>query len=358
MIVEEGIEESLRKSLEHDVNKKINFGLIGCSSISSKHIEAINNLKEYCQLVDICDINQEALNRAIETTNARGYLDLNQMLNKSDADCMIVTTPSGLHAEHSIVSAKAGFNVLTEKPMAINLFDAKKMIKEFRRLNKKLFVVKQLRFLKPFMLLKKAIEEQRFGKIYFGNFNVLWTRPQSYYDEAPWRGTYKMDGGGAFINQAIHFIDLISWFMGPIQSLYAFTATQDRNIEAEDSGVVSLKCKSGALVTLNVNMLCYPQNFDTSVTIIGKKGTVKIGGKDLSKVETWIFEDQKDYDKDALANLESNRGHEPLYEDVIRSLSLDIDPMVTGEEGIKSLEIISAIYNSSKSNLPITLSKN
>ena len=200
----------------------------------------------------------------------RGYTDLNDMINNEDLDLVILCTPSGLHAEQTELCAKK-INIITEKPMATNWNDALSMVKACDDENVRLFVVKQNRFNPTLQLLKRALTENRFGKIHMVNLNVFWSRPQSYYDQASWRGTYKYDGG-AFMNQASHYVDLLSWLIGPIQKIHSMMSTF-RNIEVEDTGVLNLKWLNGTLGSMSVTMLTYPKNLEASITIIGERNS-------------------------------------------------------------------------------------
>lgn len=330
--------------------KKLKFALLGASSISAQHLLAFENLKDQCELVDICDINPEALKKISLTNNAKLYEDYEIMLSESKADCVVITTPNGLHAEHSIMAAEAGFHVVTEKPIATRLEDAKTMVSKFTSLDRLLFVVKQLRFLESVRLSKRALDENRLGKIYFIGANVFWTRPQEYYDSAKWRGTFKMDGGGALMNQAIHYLDLLQWLGGSVTEIKSFNKTLARNIEAEDTSINSLKFSSGALGSCNVTMLTYPNNLETSITILGEKGSIKIGGKNINSIQSWILEDIKDYDPKLNLDFEQESCHTIFYRNVINCLNKNGTPAVDGNEAIKSLELVLASYQSSQDN--------
>jgi UDP-N-acetyl-2-amino-2-deoxyglucuronate dehydrogenase len=281
------------------------------------------------------------------------------MLAKCDADAFILTTPSGLHPEQAIEIAKSGKHVITEKPMATRWEDGKRMLKACDEAGVRLFVVKQNRRNVTLQLLKKAIDKKRFGKIYMVNLNVFWTRPQTYYDQGGWRGRWEYDGG-AFMNQASHYVDLVSWLIGPLESLQAYTATLGRDIEAEDTGVISLKWRSGALGSMNVTMLTYPKNLEGSITILGEKGTVKIGGMAVNEVQHWEFEDTDPDDtsvKDASYETTSvyGLGHPLYYDNVINVFLGDAEPETDGREGLKSLEVIIATYLSARDGKRVAL---
>jgi UDP-N-acetyl-2-amino-2-deoxyglucuronate dehydrogenase len=250
-------------------------------------------------------------------------------------------------------------NVLTEKPMATNIESADALIKACDKNNVKLFVVKQNRLNSTMQLLKRAIDKGRFGRIYLAESNVFWQRPQAYYDAEKWRGTWEFDGG-AFMNQASHYVDALYWLLGNVDSVMAYTATMARRIEAEDTGCAILHFRNGIIATINVTMLTYPKNFEGSITIIGEKGTVKIGGVAVNKIEKWEFEDYDDDDRIAQdANYQPPNvygfGHNPYYRNVIDVLLGKDVPSTDGRDGRKSVEIIQAIYRSAKTGKRVSL---
>jgi UDP-N-acetyl-2-amino-2-deoxyglucuronate dehydrogenase len=212
----------------------------------------------------------------------------------------------------------------------------------------RLFVVKQNRRNATLQLLKRAVEKERFGRIYLATINVFWSRPQSYYDSAAWRGTWEFDGG-AFMNQASHYVDLLDWLIGPIESVQAYTGTLARNIEVEDTGVMSVRWRSGALGSVNVTMLTYPKNMEGSITILGEKGTVRVGGVAVNEIQNWEFA-EPDVDDELIkkASYETTSvygyGHPLYYENVIRVLRGEAEPETDGREGLKSLEVLIACY--------------
>jgi UDP-N-acetyl-2-amino-2-deoxyglucuronate dehydrogenase len=243
--------------------------------------------------------------------------------------------------------------------MAITLSAADELVQACDDAGVVLFVVKQNRLNPPVQLLKTAIDKGRFGRIYLANTTVRWTRPQEYYDQAPWRGTWEFDGG-AFMNQASHYVDLIQWLVGPVDSVMAKTATLARKIETEDTGVALLKFRSGALGVIEVTMLTWPRNLEGSITILGEKGTVKIGGTAVNRVEQWAFADYDDDDKrvDAAATNPPNVygfGHTGYYRNVLAVLKSGARPDTDGRAGRKSLELILGIYESAKTGHEVPL---
>lgn len=339
--------------------QKIRFALLGCGRISQKHLDAVCELKSDIDLVAVCDQDKNQAKNVAQKYQCQFYTDYQALLANEKLDLIAICTPSGLHPQHGMQAAQKGIHVLTEKPMATNWVQAVEFVKACRDHNVQLHVVHQNRLNATVQFLKRALAKNRFGKIYDFQVNVFWTRPQDYYDTADWRGTWEWDGG-AFMNQASHYVDLIQYLMGDIEEVAAYTKTLARNIEAEDTGVAILKAKNGALGTLNVTMLTYPQNLEGSFTILGEKGSVRLGGVALNQIEYWQFAD--DDEDDAHVQKSSYEtasvygfGHKGYYKNVIESLRNKKMPQVCGLEGLKSLELILAIYESSKTNQMIHL---
>jgi UDP-N-acetyl-2-amino-2-deoxyglucuronate dehydrogenase len=349
----------MRKFPEPIVNRKIRFALVGCGRIAQNHLSALKQHADRAELVSVCDINNNACNAVAELTGAKPFTKLGSMLSDSNADVVILTTPSGLHADQTVDVAASGRHIITEKPMATRWHDGLRMVKACDDANVRLFVVKQNRRNATLQLLKNAILLGRFGRIYMVNLNVFWTRPQEYYDSAAWRGTWEFDGG-AFMNQASHYVDLLDWLIGPIESLQAYTATLARDIEVEDTGVISIKWRSGALGSMNVTMLTYPKNLEGSITIIGEKGTVRVGGVAVNEIQHWEFsESHEDDEKIKQASYETTSvygfGHPLYFDNVINVLSGKALPETDGREGLKSLEILIATYLSARDGKRIAL---
>ena len=326
----------------------LNIALIGCGRISKNHFEAIAQ-QEDAQVVACCDIIPERAKEAAEKYNIPfGTTKYEEMLKRDDIDLISICTPSGLHPEHGILAARAGKHVLTEKPMACRIEEADKLIKACDEAGVKLFVVLQNRLNPSIQLVRRAFEEGRFGKIYMITSNVFWTRPQNYYDMAPWRGTWALDGG-AFMNQASHYVDMVQWFGGPIAEVKSITATLARNIEAEDTGSAIIRFENGAIGSINVTMLTYPKNLEGSITILGEKGTVRIGGTSMNKIEQWDFIDKEEYD-DEIEQYNTNPtsvygfGHSGYYRNIIDSLYGTAQPISNDQEGMKSLYLLEQIY--------------
>ena len=340
-------------------DRKIRFALVGCGRISANHFDALERHAERAELVGVCDIDRAALDAAMTRTGAPGFGSLEELLARTDADAVILATPSGLHADQAVMVAEAGRHVMTEKPMATSWRDGNQMVEACDRAGVQLFVVKQNRRNATLQLLKRAVQARRFGRIFMVNINVFWSRPQAYYDSAAWRGTWEFDGG-AFMNQASHYVDLLDWLIGPVESVQAFTATLARRIEVEDTGVVSIRWRTGALGSMNVTMLTYPKNLEGSITILGETGTVRVGGVAVNRIDHWEFAEPHPVDELVeQASYETTSvygfGHPAYYDNVIQSLRGEATPETDGREGLRSLEILIATYLSARDGTRVAL---
>ncbi len=341
------------------VGRKISFAVVGCGRISKNHFQSLGKHGERAELVAVCDTDAAALAGAVAATGARGFASLQELLAHSDADVVVLATPSGLHSQQAVEAARAGRHVLSEKPMATKFEEGQAMVRACRDAGVKLFVVKQNRLNATVQLVKRAIDQGRFGRIYLSTVNVFWTRPQSYYDAARWRGRWDLDGG-AFMNQASHYVDLLDWLVGPVDSVHAYTATLARDIEAEDTGVMSVRLRHGGLGSINVTMLTYPKNMEGSITILGERGTVRIGGTAVNKIEHWEFDTPHEDDaKVAGASYGTESvygpGHPLYYDNVINTLRGEAHAEVDGYEGLRSLEVLIAAYRSARDGLRVGL---
>ena len=340
-------------------DRPIRFALVGCGRISANHFEALRQHAERAQLVAVCDNQPAALAAALAKTGAAGYDSLDALLAGCNADIVTLATPSGLHPRQAMAVAAAGRHVLSEKPMATKWDDGVAMVRACRDAGVKLFVVKQNRLNPTMQLLKAAVNGGRFGRVHMVTVNVFWTRPQSYYDDAPWRGRWDMDGG-AFLNQASHYVDMVDWLVGPVDSVHAYTATLARAIEAEDTGVMSLRLRSGGLASINVTMLTHGKNFEGSITILGERGTVRIGGVAVNRIDHWEFdevraEDAAVHDASYAAPSVYGPGHPLYYDNVIATLRGEKHAEVDGYEGLRSLEVIIAAYRSARDGTRVGL---
>lgn len=338
------------------LSEKISVAVVGCGRIAESHFKAIKHFSNDLELTAVCDISESTLQKVTQEFHVAGFTNIHDMLSQSKADMVVLCSPSGLHAKQTILVAEAGKHIITEKPMATRWRDGLAMIEACDEAKVHLFVVKQIRYHPTLQLLKQAIANDRFGRIYMVNINVFWTRPQSYYDQVKWRGTWEWDGG-AFMNQASHYVDLLTWLFGPVQSLHAMMGTLARKIETEDTGVLNLHWRSGILGSMNVTMLTYPKNLEASLTVIGETGTVKIGGLSMDQITHWEFADTQPADSRIVeANTQKVAvSHLAYYKQVIEVMRGLAEPETNGREGLKSLELLVAAYQSARHGKTISL---
>jgi UDP-N-acetyl-2-amino-2-deoxyglucuronate dehydrogenase len=339
-------------------NRKIRLAIVGCGRISKNHFGSIEKHADNIELAAVCDTNAQVLSQHAEKYQVPAYRSMEDMLKNEQIDLVALCTPSGVHANQAELAAHYGVHVMTEKPMATRWQDGVRMVRACDDANVRLFVVKQNRRNTTLQLLKRAVEEKRFGKIHMVHLNVFWTRPQEYYDQGKWRGTWEFDGG-AFMNQASHYVDLLDWLIGPVDKVQAMMSTT-RDIEVEDTGVMNVRWRNGALGSMSVTMLTYPKNLEGSITILGEKGTVRIGGVAVNDIQLWQFDEPKDYDQQIdNANYETTSvygfGHPLYYKNVIDVLRGDAEPETDGREGLKSLELLIAAYLSARDGKTVSL---
>lgn len=345
----------MEASVEHPY-RVYRVGLLGCGRVSRCHFDAISKLAEHVQLAAVCDNNLEKAEtyaREFGGVDCLAFDNYADMLVQASLDLVVICTPSGQHAEQTIMAAQHGAHVVCEKPMATNLEDAQRMVQACETAGKRLFVVMQNRYNPTLQLLKHAISDGRFGQVNLVQINVFWHRSQSYYDQAAWRGTFVGDGG-ALMNQASHYVDLLHWLfadvLGDVQRQQAFTATLERDIEAEDTCVLNFRWEKGALGTMSVTTLTYPEDFEGSITILGKQGTVRLAGKALNQFTEWKFADERDYDADVkTTSYETDSvygfGHSEYYRDILQRLRTGtIDDANDYKLAYKALQIICAAY--------------
>jgi UDP-N-acetyl-2-amino-2-deoxyglucuronate dehydrogenase len=338
--------------------RQFRIGLVGCGRISKNHFDAIAAV-DGLVLAAVADTDAERARAAGESSGVPWFRSLDDMLAQGEFDIVSVCTPSGVHSAHGVAAARAGKHVIVEKPMAISLKQADALVQACDLTGVHLFVVKQNRLNPPIQLLKRAVDKGRFGRIYLANVTVRWQRPQEYYDAEPWRGTWEFDGG-AIMNQASHYVDLMQWLVGPVESVMAKIATQARRIEAEDSGIGIVKFRSGALGVIEVNVLTYPRNLEGSITLLGERGSVKIGGTAVNRVDHWSFAEYDDDDKLVEgANTSPPNvygfGHQGYYRNVLAVLRGQAKPETDGRAGRKSLELILGIYESAKTGCEVPI---
>lgn len=357
-------------------DRRIRIALVGCGRISRNHINAIAEHQDRAELVAICDTQPEKLAQAeqliiqaaalhpgsvSEATQFSSYNELLISVRNStiSVDMVVLATPSGLHSAQVIAAAEAGLHVCTEKPMATRWADGLAMVRACDDAGRHLFVVKQNRFNQTLQLVKRQLHSGRFGQLAIVAVNVFWQRPQSYYDQDSWRGTWEFDGG-ALMNQASHYVDLLDWLIGPVDRISASTATLGRSIEVEDTAALQLRWRNGALGTMAVTMLTYPKNLEGSITLLGENGSVKIGGPAVNHIDHWDFADKSP--DDALVEQASYEttsvygfGHPLLYANVLDTLQGKAKPLCDGREGLRSLELLIGAYRSARDGRSVHL---
>jgi predicted dehydrogenase len=339
----------------------LNFALVGCGRISKRHGELLGeNQISGARLVAVCDKVLSKAQIIAKKYDIPAYSDMHEMMKSESIDVVVVLTESGLHAQHTIELAPYGAHIMVEKPMALTLDDADYMIEACDTNGIKLFVVKQNRFNVPIVQLRKAFEEGRFGKLIMGTVRVRWCRPQAYYDQDSWRGTWALDGG-VLTNQASHHVDLLEWMMGDVESVFAKSMTALVDIEAEDTAVVILKFRNGALGIIEATTAIRPKDLEGSLSVLGEKGSVEIGGFAVNEMRTWNFSEPLDGDDEVIEKYSVNPpnvygfGHQAYYEHVIDCLNNQTAQLVDGLQGRKSLELINAIYESIETGTEIRL---
>lgn len=328
----------------------LGFALIGCGKISSKHVRVLSRLPG-AKLVALHDHDlARAAARAAEAPGAVVAASLEEVLAMPGVDAVSICTPSGSHADLAIAAARARKHVIVEKPLALTLQDADRMIDECDAAGVKLFVVKQNRYNRPVIAARRALEAGRFGRLFLGGARVLWHRDQSYYDAEPWRGTWAQDGG-VCANQAAHHIDLLLWFMGDVVSVFASGATVMHDIETEDTATVILRFRHGASATLQATTCTQPRDIEGSLSLFGSGGSVEIGGFAADRLRTWMFTTEEPEDRTIHETWGSNPpapayNHAMFYEDVLQTIASNRRALIDGLEGRRSLEVIHAIYES------------
>jgi len=339
----------------------LNFALVGCGRISKRHSELLG-LRQIrnAKLVAVCDLVAEKAEKIAHNFSVPYFTDMHEMMRSVAIDVVVVLTESGNHAEHVVALAPYGKHIMVEKPMALTLDDADAMIRACDESGVKLFVVKQNRFNVPVLKLRAALEAGRFGKLVLGTVRVRWCRPQAYYDQDAWRGTWSLDGG-VLTNQASHHVDLLEWMMGDVDSVFAMSSTALANIEAEDTAVVTLRFRNGALGVIEATTAARPADLEGSISVLGEGGTVEIGGFAVNQMKVWNFSERSDGDERVMADYSVNPpnvygfGHQAYYEHVVDSIKNGTPHLVDGLVGRKSLELISAIYESVETGREVPL---
>ncbi len=340
--------------------------LIGCGRIAVNHIKAVSN--NGLELVAVCDVDPAKFDVMFEKAGCGEFpeavrcADYVAMLDAHpEIELVGIATESGKHAEIALECISRGVNVIIEKPMAMSMEDADRIVALSEEKGVKVAACHQNRFNLAIQKLRGAVEQGRFGKLSHGSVNVRWNRGRSYYDQAPWRGTWEQDGG-TLMNQCIHGIDLLRWMLGgEVEEVYGATRQRFHDyLEAEDVGVAVLKFKSGAVGTIEGTSNVYPRNLEETLYVFGESGTVKVGGTSTNNIDVWEFADETEADaeakglQEATSNVYGN-GHTALYADMVDAIENDRAPYVDAVAGRNALEIVLAIYKSQKTGEPVKL---
>jgi UDP-N-acetyl-2-amino-2-deoxyglucuronate dehydrogenase len=334
----------------------MNFAIIGCGRIAPRHAQSIHQIRG-ANLVAVCDILDHRGEEFSKNYGGSVYKDYRHILDRNDIDIVSICVPSGLHSCVGQQAALSGKHVLVEKPISLTLDDADDLINTCDRMGVTLGVVLQNRFNPPMVDLRSVVNQGKMGKLLLGNATVRWYRPQSYYEDG-WHGTWAMDGG-ALMNQCIHHIDALQWFMGDVERVYAYTATLAHDIETEDTGVAIIRFKSGSLGVIEGSTITYPENLEGSISLFGEKGSVKVGGTALNRKIFWKIEGEIEKEKDMLTREAMDPpsvygySHKAQIEEMVASVREKRMPATSGIEARKSLELVLAIYQSVSLNSEI-----
>jgi predicted dehydrogenase len=339
----------------------LRFALVGCGAIARKHAQALHHYLEGAEIGAFVDRDIVRAREFSEKYGAPAFSSISEMMSAvgDRIDVFSVLTPSGAHCPNVLELAEYGRPIVVEKPMALRLEDADRMIDACDAHGVKLFVVHQNRYNLPIIKAREALAQGRFGKLVLGTVRLRWTRDQAYYDSASWRGTWEHDGG-VFMNQAAHHIDMLSWFMGQVESVRSMAATRLVDIECEDTGVAVIRFNSGALGVLEATTAARPKDLEGSISILGEKGSVVIGGFFMNELVTWNFQDKQPIDDEVFTQFGTNPSapaynHGEYLRDVVAALQTKKAALVDGLEGRKSLELITALYESIETNMDVPL---
>jgi UDP-N-acetyl-2-amino-2-deoxyglucuronate dehydrogenase len=333
-------------------HRKLNIAVVGCGRISERHLQAITSERINAELIAVADMNEERAHNKAEKYNVPYYRDYHEMITKhSEVDVIDILTPTGYHAEHVIDIAQYGKHVIVEKPMALTVSDCEAMITACSRYGCRLFIVQQNRFNKAVQAARTAVDSGRFGKLVLGTVRVRWMRQQSYYDQDAWRGTWALDGG-VMSQQASHHLDLLQWFMGPIETMQCQIATRLMNIEVEDTAVAIFRFTSGALGAFEATVATRPEDLEASLSILAENGSLVVEGNAVNKIKYWrlMGDDQEDplvqeQHSEDVPDIYGH-GHVPYLANVIEAITENKPALVEAPEGKKNIEILTALYES------------
>lgn len=335
------------------------FGIIGCGRIAPRHAESISE-SERSVLTAVSDIIKSRAQHLAEKYKAKVYPDYHDLLNDPEVEIVNICTPSGMHASMAIEALQSGKHVIVEKPMAMNMVDADRMIAAARLANRKLCIVLQNRYNPPMQDFYRAVHEGKIGKVFLANVTVRWYRPQEYYEDE-WHGTRDMDGG-VLMNQSIHHIDALQWLMGePVGSVFAYADTLAHRMETEDVGVAVVRFANGALASIEGSTVTFPQNLEASVAFFGEKGSLKVGGTALNRKIFWKIAGELEHEKELLTRETIDppsiygASHRHVIEDMIDAINENREPQTNGGEGRKSLVLVTAMYESTRTGKPVSI---
>ena len=334
------------------------FGLVGCGRVAPRHAQSITELPG-AHLIAVADIVESRAQRFAKEYQAEAYTDFRHLLDRKDIDIVNICVPSGLHAKIAIEAMEAGKHVVVEKPIALSLVDADRMIAAASAAGVNLCVVLQNRYNPPMRDLRELVNSGRLGKILLGNATVRWYRPQEYYEDG-WHGTWAMDGG-ALMNQSIHHIDALQWLMGDVESVFAYTATLAHQMEAEDTGVAVIRFRNGALGVIEGSTVTYPENLEGSVALFGERGSVKVGGTALNRKVFWKVEGSLEHEREVLTREQVDPpsvygfSHKAVMAEAMAAIQEDRQPATNGAVARKSLALVLAIYESATTRSPVDM---
>jgi UDP-N-acetyl-2-amino-2-deoxyglucuronate dehydrogenase len=330
----------------------LRVAIVGCGRIARRHADLLGRSQIHgAQLSAVCDLVPARATEFGETYGVPSFTDMHDMMSQADVDVVVILTESGNHATHAIALAPHGKHIVVEKPMALTVEDADAMIAACERSGVRLFVVKQNRFNVPVVKTREALDAGRLGRMVLGTVRVRWSRPQSYYDQAAWRGTWAMDGG-VLANQASHHVDMLQWMMGDAVSVHARGITASAKIQAEDTAVATVRFASGALGVIEATTAVRPKDLEGSLSLIGDQGTIEIAGFAVNHMRHWQFVDAHPGDADVLERYSVNPpnvygfGHQAYYQHLVTAITTNTPALVDGHEGRRSLALLSAIYES------------
>ncbi len=348
-----------KAAYECEMTDELRCGLIGCGRVAPRHAESIASLPG-ARLVAVADIREDRAERFAARQGAEGHTDYHALLARPDIDVVNICAPSGLHAQMAVDALAAGKHVLVEKPIALSLADADRMIAAAKAADRKLCVVLQNRYNPPMQDLRRLVDAGALGKLLLGSATVRWYRTQEYYED-DWHGTWAMDGG-ALMNQSIHHIDALQWLLGAPESVFAYTGTLAHRMEAEDVGVAVIRFRNGALGTVEGSTVTYPENLEGSVAIFGERGSAKVGGTALNRKVLWKVAGELEHERELLTREQVDppsvygTSHRAVIADMIAAVREDREPKTNGPEARNSLALVLAMYESARTGEPVHLS--